>query len=61
MSELYGKYCDHRPSSDEDILIRKQEYEQVRQILQENGYMSEHQNVTDAQLDDLQEVTFYLN
>lgn len=47
--QLYGEYCDHRPSGDEDILIRKSEYEQVQQILQENGYRSEYQDVTDTQ------------
>lgn len=57
--QLYGEYCDHCPSGDEDILIRKSEYEQVQQILQENGYRPEYQDVTDAQLDDLQEVTFF--
>lgn len=57
--QLYEGYCDHRPFGDEDILIRKSEYEQVQQIFQKNGYRSEYQNVTDAQLDDLQEVTFY--
>lgn len=57
--QLYGEYCDHRPSGDEDILILKSEYEQVQQILQENGYRSEYHDITDAQLDDLQEVTFY--
>ena len=33
--QLYGEYCDHRPSGDEDILIRKAEYKQVQQIPQE--------------------------
>mgnify|MGYP002120156504 CR=1 FL=1 len=36
--QLYGEYCDHRPSGDEDILIRKAEYKQVQQIPQEIGY-----------------------
>ena len=38
--QLYGDYCDLSPSGDEDILIRKSEYEQVQQILQGNRYRS---------------------
>ena len=57
--QLYGEYCDHRPSGDEDILIRKAEYKQVQQIPQEIGYRPKYQGVTETQLDDLQEVTFY--
>lgn len=59
--QLYGELCDHRPSGDEDILIRKSEYEQVCQILLSNGYIPEFQNVTAAQLDELQEITFQCN
>lgn len=56
---LYGEYCDHRPSGDEDILIRPSDYERVQNILIESGYTPEYKNVTAAQLEDLQEVTFY--
>ena len=31
--QLYGEYCDHRPSGDEDILICKEDYEQIQRIL----------------------------
>lgn len=57
--QLYGEYCDHRPSGDEDILIRKEEYKQVEKILVENGYTPENENVTPALLDEVQEITFY--
>lgn len=56
--QLYGEYCDHRPSGDEDILIRKSEYEYVEKTLVENGYIPEKENVTLAQLEDAQEKTF---
>lgn len=58
--ELYGQYKEHRPSGDEDILIKKQDYESVQRILREQGFRSDHENViSEAQLDELQEVTFY--
>lgn len=57
--QLYGELCDHRPSGDEDILIRKSEYEQVQHILVTNGYIPEQKNVTPLQLENVQEFSFY--
>ena len=56
--ELYGKLGDHRPSGDEDILIRPSEYELAKRILIENGYISEIEKETESQLERLQEVSF---
>lgn len=56
--ELYGTLGDHRPSGDEDILIRPSEYEQAKSILIANGYISEIEKESESQVDRLQEVSF---
>ena len=56
--QLYGKLRDHRPSSDEDILIRISEYERAKEVLVANGYAAQMEVETKAQLEKLQEVTF---
>lgn len=56
--ELYGSLGDHRPSGDEDILIRPCEYELAKRILTENGYISEIEKETETQIERLQEVSF---
>lgn len=56
--DLYGTLGDHRPSGDEDILIRPAEYEQAKRILIENGYISEIEKESESQIDRLQEVSF---
>lgn len=55
---LYGEFCDHRPSSDEDILIRIQDFEPVKQILIQQGFTQEKE-VTQEELKKIQEVHFY--
>lgn len=54
---LYGEMCDHRPSGDEDILVKKEDYFKVEQILKENGYTPEEE-ITKKTLTGVQEVTF---
>ena len=56
--ELYGSLGDHRPSGDEDILIRPCEYERAKRILIANGYISEIEKESESQIDRLQEVSF---
>ena len=56
---LYGKYCDHRPSGDEDILIQPAEYWKAKEVLLTNGYVTEIKDETEEQLENLQEVSFY--
>lgn len=56
--QLYGTLCDHRPSADEDILIRISEYDKAKDVLLANGYTPQIEVETEAQLKNLQEVTF---
>ena len=55
---LYGNLADHRPSGDEDILIRPSEYWRAKEILIANGYQTESESETEAQLEQIQEVSF---
>lgn len=56
--ELYGELRDHRPSGDEDILIRPEEFRTVQQVMADCGYEMEWQEASDRQLEQIQEVTF---
>lgn len=56
--EMYGRYADDRPSSDEDILIQKHEYHKVKEVLISCGFQPEIEEVTEFQMDELQEVCF---
>lgn len=56
---LYGSLSDHRPSGDEDILIRPTEYWKAKEVLNANGFVSEFTKETEAQLELLQEISFY--
>lgn len=55
---LYGEFCDHRPSGDEDILIEKSDFEKAKAVLTALGYSPEREEVTARQLDEIQEVGF---
>lgn len=55
---LYGKLADHRLSGDEDIFIRPNEYWKAKEVLVANGYVPERELETEAQLSELQEVSF---
>lgn len=56
--KIYQKYANHRASSDEDILIKKENFNAVKSILEENGYVCEKSDITVRQLEEIQEVTF---
>ena len=56
--KLYRKYANHRMSSDEDILIEKENFDTVKSILEKNGFVCENQDVTWKQLERVQEITF---
>lgn len=56
--KLYEKYANHRASSDEDILIKKENFADVKKLLEEDGYVCEKPNITVRQLEEVQEVTF---
>lgn len=57
--QLYGKLCDHRPSGDEDILIREADFEKVKTVLIAHGFVPDREGITESQLDALQEISFY--
>ena len=57
--QLYGTYAEYRPSGDEDILVRKEEFFKVKEIMETMGYVCEQPDVTKAQLTMLQEVGFH--
>ncbi len=56
--QLYGELCDHRPSGDEDILIRKADFKGVTAILRKQGFRPEWPEVTERQMEELQEISF---
>jgi len=56
--QLYGDLCDHRPSSDEDILVRIEDFWKVKDILEANGYFPREEVNEDIDLEQVQEVTF---
>lgn len=56
--ELYDKLCDHRPSGDEDILIRLAEYEKAKSVLLEQGYLIQAELEKEEQIERLQEISF---
>lgn len=55
---LYGRFSDHRPSGDEDILIPITDYWKAKNVLVANGYMPERDIEEETQLEWLQEVSF---
>lgn len=57
--QLYGELGEHRPSSDEDILVEGKDFYRVKTILEQEGYECEIPNVTEKELTLLQEVSFY--
>lgn len=56
---LYGELCNHRPSADEDILVRRSDFQKIWDILQAQGYIPERQNLTQNQISELQEISFF--
>lgn len=57
--QIYGDYCDHRASGDEDILILKSEFEQTKVVLNKLGFVSECTELAEERLEDIQEISFY--
>ncbi len=56
---LYGELCDHRPSGDEDILIQKKDFPLAKEILESSGYITDRNELSDSQLELMQEVSFF--
>lgn len=57
--QLYGELGEHRPSSDEDILVEIKDFYQVKMVLEQEGYVCDIPNVTEKELNQIQEVSFY--
>ncbi len=57
--QLYGKNAEKRPSGDEDILVRKEDFYKVKAVMEAHGYVCSKPDVTPAQLEQLQDVGFY--
>jgi hypothetical protein len=56
--QLYGELGEHRPSSDEDILVEIKDFYKVQEILEQEDYVCEVPDVTEKKLTQLQEVSF---
>lgn len=56
---IYGVYADHRPSSDEDIYIKKEDFPLIKKVLMEQGFQMEQLEVTGKLLSQIQEISFY--
>lgn len=57
--QLYGKHAEKRPSGDEDILVRKEDFYKVKEVMEKQGFVCSQPDVTPAQLEQLQDVGFY--
>lgn len=57
--QLYGKNAEKRPSGDEDILVRKEDFFKVKEVMEAHGFVCSKPDVTMAQLEQLQDVGFY--
>ena len=58
LREMYGSLADCRPSGDEDILIRKEDFKLADEILRSQGYIPEEDEFTDEQLSGVQEINY---
>lgn len=57
-SELYGKLADYRVSGDEDILVKKEDFEKVDELLKNEGFQPDKDNLSENQKSFIQEVTY---
>ena len=57
---LYGKYADHRPSSDEDILVLPEDFHKTCEFFKSEGYDS-NMNPDEVDLNNLQAISFFNN
>lgn len=57
--DLYGELAECRPSCDEDILIRPEEFGICRNILEQNGFVMEKLDITDELMSRLSDISFY--
>ena len=57
--QLYGKLGEHRPSADEDILVEVKDFSKVRKILEQENFVCSVPDITERELNRIQEVSFY--
>lgn len=57
--QLYGELGEHRPSGDEDILVKAKDFRKVREILEQEHYVCSVPDITEKELEHIQEVSFY--
>lgn len=57
--QLYGELGEHRPSGDEDILVKVKDFRKVREILEQEHYVCSVPDITEKELEHIQEVSFY--
>ena len=57
--QLYGKNAEKRPSGDEDIFVRREDFYKIKEIMEAHGFVCSKPGVTMAQLEELQDVGFY--
>lgn len=57
--QLYGDLGEHRPSGDEDILIKVKDFSKVKEILEQENYQCTLSSKTDHELTRYQEVSFF--
>lgn len=57
--QLYGGLGEHRPSGDEDILIKSKDFRKIREILEKENYVCSVPDITEKELEYIQEVSFY--
>lgn len=55
----YGGLADHRPSGDEDIYVKKEDFEVCRRVLVSLGYDMEELEINESFLDKAQEISFF--
>lgn len=57
--ELYGKFRNHRPSGDADLLILPEDFSLLEKVMEAQGFRIEREDITDRELEAVQEITFY--
>ncbi len=55
----YGGLMDHRPSGDEDIYIKKEEFQSCKETLLRCGFIMEDIRITDRLLSEVLHISFY--
>ncbi len=56
--QLYGEYGECRPSGDEDILVKVEDFHKVRKVMELQGFECLMPRVTETQLRQIQDVPF---